>query len=293
MKISRRDLLVGAAASARAQPFPLAICSGTFAGMDFFAACKAARACGYQGIEIEPAHLDPDPASLSAAARGRIREAIRRQGLAFVGLHSLLKAPPGLHLTTAEAVRRRKSWEYLGRLIELAADLGPGSLMVLGSGKQRAAEHGVTVADAVARLREGLAGLAPQAEKAGVWILLEPLAPHLCNVVNTLEEAVAVIRDVGSPALATILDTHNTAAEKDAPEQLVRRYLPHIRHVHLNEMDGRPPGAGDYPFDRLLRALRRHGYRGWISVEVFDFAPDGETVARSAYQYLRSVEAEL
>jgi len=38
----------------------------------------------------------------------------------------------------------------------------------------------------VARLTEGLHKVAPAAEKAGVCILMEPLAPHLCNVVHTL-----------------------------------------------------------------------------------------------------------
>jgi D-psicose/D-tagatose/L-ribulose 3-epimerase len=104
-----------------------------------------------------------------------------------------------------------------------------------------------------------------------VTILVEPLAPHLCNVINTLEEAMKVVRAVNSPAVATMFDTHNTAAEKEDPADLIRKYLPYIRHVDLNEMDGRRPGAADYPFEIVMRTLRQGGYRHWISVEVFDF----------------------
>ena len=43
------------------------ICSETFAGLDFPAACRAAAQAGYTGIEIEPAHLGPDPAARLAA----------------------------------------------------------------------------------------------------------------------------------------------------------------------------------------------------------------------------------
>jgi sugar phosphate isomerase/epimerase len=116
---------------------------------------------------------------------------------------------------------------------------------------------------------------------------MEPLAPHLCNLVNTLAEALSIVRAINSPAVQTMLDTHNTAAEKLPVDALVRKYLPFIRHVHLNEMDGQRPGAGNFPFGLLLGELQRSGYRGWLSVEVFDFKPDGETVARLAAEYLR------
>jgi len=292
MRLSRRSLLFGAV------PLPgspasgrFAICSETFAGMSFADACKAARRSGYDGIEIEPAHVSPDPAALPSERRQEIRRIIEDEGLTAVGLHSFLKAPPGLHLTTGNAAVRKRSWEYFARLIDLAADLGSTPVMVLGSSKQRAATDGTTPVHAVGRLKEGLAAMAPVAERRNVSILMEPLAPHLCNVVNTLAEAMDVVNAVSSPAIQTMFDTHNTAAETMPPDALIREYMPHIRHVHLNEMDGRRPGAGNFPFGAVLRALKQAGYRGWLSVEVFDFKPDGETVARLARDYLRSVEA--
>ena len=42
-----------------------------------------------------------------------------------------------------------------------------------------------------------------------------------------------------------------------------------------------------------LRAGHDLNYQGWLSVEVFDFQPDGETVARSASSYLQRLEREL
>jgi sugar phosphate isomerase/epimerase len=128
--------------------------------------------------------------------------------------------------------------------------------------------------------------LAPQAEQRGVCIVMEPLAPHLCNVVNTLAEAMAIVRAVHSQAVQTIFDAHNTAAEKQPLDALLRQYVPCIRHVHLNEMDGPRPGVGNFPFPLMLRTLRELGYQGWLSVEVFDFTPDGATVARLAGEYL-------
>jgi D-psicose/D-tagatose/L-ribulose 3-epimerase len=292
MKISRRAALSAVAAIplfAAKTPSRFAICSETFAGMDFGSACKAAARVGYGGIEIEPSHLSPDPAALSREQRTEIRRRMRDVGIRCVGLHSFLKAPAGLHLTISDAVVRQRSWDYFARLVDLAADLADQALMVLGSSKQRQAIDGTTPAEAKQRLIEGLGTMAPIARGRGVTILMEPLAPQLCNVINSLGEAMDVVRAVNNAAIATMFDCHNTAGEKKPVDALIREYYPHIRHVHLNEMDGQRPGAGDFPFRLLLRTLQELDYRGWLSVEVFNFQPDGETVAREAFQFLQPV----
>lgn len=296
MTLSRRHFvfaLPGIAAAEGAAGLRLAVCSETFQGMSFPQACAAAARSGYEGIEVEPAHLGPDPAALTAAERREIRRAMSGAGVGYVGLHSFLKAPAGLHLTTADTAIRERSWDYFRRLIDLAADLGDRGVMVLGSAKQRAAPNAAAVPEARKRLIDGLARVAPAAASRGVTILLEPLAPHLCNVVTTLAEAVEIAKAIDSAGLKSMLDTHNTAGETKPAAGLVRMYLPWIRHVHLNEMDGKRPGAGDYDFRSLLRQLHQSNYREWVSVEVFDFKPDGETVARESAAFLRDLEKNL
>lgn len=145
----------------------------------------------------------------------------------------------------------------------------------------------MTPAEAQERVAKGLAKLAPHAESRGVTILLEPLAPHLSNIFHTLAETTAVVNRIASPAIQTIFDTHNTAAETASIEELLTRHRAEIRHVHVNEMDGRYPGAADYPFQRLLAALKAQDYGGWISVEVFSFLPSGREVARRSIENLR------
>ena len=291
MTIDRRSLLLGSTAPLFAlSGNRFSICSETFVGMSFAKACKVAKRIGYAGIEIDPAHLSADPASLIPSERREIRRTIAAEGLRYVGLHSFLKAPAGLHLTAPDKAVRRKSWDYFAHMVDLAADLGDKPVMVLGSSKQRATVDGATQAEAVQRLKDGLPGLTQNAELRGVSILMEPLAPNLCNVVNTLAEALEIVRYVKSPAVQTILDTHNTAAETLPIDVLIREHFPSIRHVHLNEMDGRRPGTAGFPFESVLRTLKLCGYTGWVSVEVFDFKPDGETVARQAYEFLQGVE---
>lgn len=269
-----------------------AICNETFEEPDFVRTCAMAAALGYGGIELDPSTLSADPVALGQRARNDIRCAMETSGLAYVGLHNALKSKSRqLHLTTSDEALRKATWSYFRELVNLASDLASGGqappVIVLGSGKQRDAIGGVTASVAQERVIEGLAALAPHAESKKVTILLEPLAPHLSNIFHTLAETTAVVERIASPAVQTIFDTHNTAAETASIEDLVSRHRAEIRHVHVNEMDGRYPGAADYPFERLLRALKTQSYRGWISVEVFDFKPDGPEVARRSIENLR------
>lgn len=287
--MTRRELLqsLGAAMPARASNLRLAICNETFQTPDFARQCRLARKTGYLGLEIMPGVLAEDPTAIPSARLAEMLRIMNEEGVAFAGLHNLLSAPKGLHCTTPDSAVYRRTWEAVQRLIDLCAGLG-GGVMVLGSGKQRAAEGGQRPAEAVARLTEGLAGVAAHARSSGAVLLLEPLAPHLCNVVNTLEEAVAIVKQIGSPAVQSIFDVHNTVAERLPHPELIAVYFPFIRHVHLNEMDGRRPGLGGYDFKPLFRALLERNYTGWLSVEVFDFKPSGEEVAAAANAYLRA-----
>ncbi|HSW48722.1 MAG TPA: sugar phosphate isomerase/epimerase family protein, partial [Bryobacteraceae bacterium] len=155
-------------------------------------------------------------------------------------------------------------------------DLGPASVMVFGSPRQRSSIGGLSPEEATRHLVDGLAAVAGHAVERGVTILVEALSPDQTDVVTTLDEAASIVREIDSPGVKTIFDSHNAVAEKEPHAVLVDRYFDLIRHVHVNEMDGKHPGCGDYDFLPVLEALHRRGYAGWISVETFDcsFGPD-------------------
>jgi sugar phosphate isomerase/epimerase len=271
----------------------LAICNETFQGWQFAEMCRAAGRLGYTGVEIAPFTLGDDPAKLSSRKRRQLRRTMASEGIAYVGLHAILSAPKGLHVTTPDRKLREKSWEYVHRLVDLASDLGEGAIVVFGSGKQRSATDGATVAEAADRFREGLARVAPAAEARGVTILIEALAPHLSNVVTSLAASVEMVVQIGSPAVQTMFDTHNAVNEPHPHDALIKKYARHIRHVHINEMDGRHPGTGTYDFKGMLQALKELSYRHWVSLEVFDFSAGAETIARESARLVRQWESEL
>jgi D-psicose/D-tagatose/L-ribulose 3-epimerase len=263
-----------------------AICNEIFQGWSFADAAKFVRATGYTGLEIAPFTLAESPSGISPQQRAEYRDILKSEGLSFVGLHWLMVSPKGLHVTTPDQPLRERSWQHIRDLIDLCADLGPNGVMVFGSPVQRSTVDGSTVAEATARYVDGLSSVAAQAEHRGVTILVEALPIEQANVVNTLAEAASIVHQIGSPAIQTMFDTHNAVDETEPHASLVEKYFDVIRHVHVNEMDGRHPGMSNYDFKPVLKTLERLRYSGWVSLEAFDFSFGAEKIARESIDYL-------
>jgi len=269
------------------------MCNEAFGARPFAETCQSMRRAGYTGIEIAPFTLAESPTQISAARRAEYRSTMQAEGLAFVGLHWLMVSPKGLHVTTPDAALRRRSWEHIRALIDLCSDLGPGGVMVFGSPQQRSTTGGLSRVEATRHFVEGLAGVAPQAQSRGVTVLVEALPANQSDVVQTLAEAVAIVREIGSPAIQTMFDVHNAVDETEPHAALIDRYFDLIRHVHVNEIDGRHCGTGSYNFRPVLEILGRRGYRGWVSLEAFDFSPGPERLAEESLRCLEAATAEL
>jgi len=273
--------------------FRHATCNEGFKDWDFAQAAKTIRKVGYTGIELAPFTLAEDATTLSAEKRREYRRIIESEGLTFVGLHWLLVGPKDIHVTTPDRAIRERSWQYVHGLIDLCADLGPNGVMVFGSPKQRASTGGISPQEAKKHFVEGLAGLADHAAQRGVTVLVEALSPDQTDVVTSLAEAVEVVQTINHPAIRTMFDTHNAVAETEPHDVLVDRYFDLIRHVHVNEMDGRRPGLGDYDFKPVLRVLKRRNYQGWVSLEAFDFTGGPDKVVEESLRYLEQQIALL
>ena len=267
--------------------FRQAICNEAFEKWDFAEACRTMKQLGYDGIEIAPFTLAEKPLDLSPARRREIKDIMTSEGLEFVGLHWIMVSPKGLHVTTPDTELRQRSWQHIRDLVDLCADLGPNGVMVFGSPKQRSTTGGLSVGEATKNYVDGLAALAPHAEERDVKILIEALPVEQSDVVTTLDEAVAHVRSIDSAAIWTMFDTHNAVNETEPHADLIEKNFQWIRHIHVNETDGRHPGTGDYDFVSIFQRLRKLDYRGWISMEAFDFTPGADVLAKQSIEYLK------
>src|SRR6185437_173812 len=120
----------------------------------------------------------------------------------------------------------------------------------------------------------------------GVTVLAEALPVNQCDVIQTLGEAAGIVKEIASPAVRTMFDVHNAVDEAEPHDVLVDRYFDVIRHVHVNELDGKHCGAGNYDFKPLLCKLMERGYSGWVSLEAFDFSFGAEDISTESLRHL-------
>jgi sugar phosphate isomerase/epimerase len=269
-----------------------AICNETFENWDHPRVCQTVAELGYQGLELAPFTLAPRITVVSAARRQQLRRQAEEVGLQIIGLHWLLAKTEGLHLTSPDPQVRQRTAEYLVELARCTRDLG-GELMVFGSPAQRRIPASATHAQATDFAVDTLQRALPGIETTGVRFCLEPLSPPEADFINTCREAQAIIDRIGHPSLTLHLDVKAMNTDEAPTPQLIRMHGRQAGHFHANDVNRRGPGFGDTDFVPIFQAVHDAGYRGWVSVEVFDYSPDPETIARESIRYMRACEANV
>lgn len=263
-----------------------AICNETFEGWDHARVCGTVAELGYQGLELAPFTLAPRITDVTAAQRDQLRRQAEACGLKIIGLHWLLAKTEGLQLTAADPQVRQRTADYLVELARCCKDLG-GDLLVFGSPAQRRIPPGATreqaAGYAVDTFRRASAGIAA----AGVKLCVEPLSPPEADFINTCREGLDILERINHPSFVLHLDVKAMSTDEAPAPELIRRHGGRAGHFHANDVNRRGPGFGDTDFVPIFQALHDSGYKGWVSVEVFDYSPDPVTIARESIRYMR------
>lgn len=258
-----------------------AICNETFGDWPLKRALAFAAEAGYTGWEVAPFMLADDIHSFTPGQRVAYTRAVQDAGLEIIGLHWLLAKTEGFHLTTPDADVRQATAEYLVSLAQLCGDLG-GKLMVLGSPQQRNFPTDQSPQSAMQNAAGVLQMVAPELEKAGIQIAIEPLGRGEGNFLNTAAEGRQLMSMVASPNVRLHLDVKAMSDEPTPTPQIIRDNADAMIHFHANDPNLLGPGMGEVKFEPIFAALREVNYDGWVSVEVFDYSPGVETLVKQS-----------
>jgi sugar phosphate isomerase/epimerase len=265
-----------------------AICNEIFQDWNLEDAFAFAARAGYDAVEIAPFTIADSVTEISPADRLRIRDIARRNHLEIAGIHWVLVKPEGLYINHTDAGIRERTARYFCDLVDFCADLG-GKVMVVGSPKQRNLMPGVSSDQALdwaeATFRPSLA----RAEARELTICFEPLAPAETNFINTAAAAIQFAERLSSPNFKIVLDVKAMCSEPKPIPQIIRESWPHFAHFHANDKNLKGPGFGEVDFKPIATALREAGYKGLVSVEVFDFDDGPEIIATRSLEYLKKV----
>jgi len=217
-----------------------------------------------------------EPEKIDTAA---LRQAIEAAGMEDCPVCGMF--PPERDLRGTEE-QQKTSRDYLGRLIELASEIG--SSIVAGpmySSVGRCNLH--TDAEKqhhIDLIAGNLEGLCAQAERAGVILAIEPLNRFETDCVNTLGQARTLIEKVGSPALKMLVDTFHMNIEEDDSAEAIREAGDLVGHFHASGSHRGIPGRDQVDWGGAFSALQAIGYDGDIVIETF--STDNDTIARAA-----------
>ena len=230
------------------------------------------RRWGFTSVEIaieDPKHVKP----------AVLKKELDRVGLVCGSVAGCFG--PGRDLRGSPGEQKAAS-DYVLRILDQMAELdcptliGPIYSAVGRASAVPAAQYKRQWRAVVKNLRP----LCARAAERSQQICLEPLNRYETDFINTCDQALQMVHDVGSPALKILLDTFHMNIEEKSPAAAIRRAGPHLGHFHACGSDRGAPGGDHIDWAAIAQALHDIRYDGDVVIE--SFTPDVKVIARAA-----------
>lgn len=255
--------MLNAAASGRRRPITLGFSLYGMAALSVPEAIGAAARIGYDDVEMASlAGYPGDPDQLDFAARVQIRKALQKHRLEISAFMDNLKL-------LAEDTAHRENLARIRRVAQLARDLRvakpPIIETILGG---RPGEWESSKEAMAFKLKEW-------ATTAASEQVLIAIKPHVRNAMQTPAQTEWLRTRVASRWLQFTYDYSHFYLQGLPLDATLQTMVPYTVFVHVKDAVGTAeqpqfqlPGEGGIDYVSLLRFLKKHGYRGSVTVEV-------------------------
>ncbi len=240
--------------------------------------CRQAAELGFDAVEVFP----PGPDAVEPAA---LRHRLRAHNLALAAVGTGAGwVRHHLTLTSGDPGVRVRAVAFVRSIIDLAGPFGAPA--IIGSMQGRWGE-GVDRATALGHLANALNELGTHAKRYNVPLIYEPLNRYETNLVNTVEDGVALLCGLATDNVKLLCDLfHMNIEEVDLPAAL-RAGAGHVGHVHFVDSNRRPAGLGHLDFAPIAAALREIDYRGFASAEALPYPSPLEAAKQTIAAFRR------
>ena len=227
---------------------------------------------GFQTVEIpveDTSHIDP----------AHVKAELDKNGLVCGSVCACMGPDRDLRGTPAQ---QKTGFDYMVKLLDQMVVLGcPSMIGPVYSAVGRAdavpeKEYKQQWKTVVGHLKL----LAREAQKRGVQICMEPLNRFETDFMNTCDQGLKMIADVGSPALKLHLDTFHMNIEEKNQAKAIRKAGKALGHFHACGSDRGTPGNDHIDWKPIAAALKSIGYKGDVVIE--SFTTDVKVIARAA-----------
>jgi sugar phosphate isomerase/epimerase len=260
-------------------PAPADFAPLLFAG-EWEEALGAALELGYDAIEVSV--RDPSDPVVIACDRG-----IREKGLRLSAVATGQSFySDGWGLTTDDVDVRSALDDRMLRMVDLAAPWK--ALVVIGGVRgvlegeldERRAQYGRAV--------ESVRRYAEYAQPLGVSLAVEPINRYETNYLNTIQQALDFIDEVGLANVGVLADTFHMNIEEVDLAGSLRSAGSRLLHTQFVDSNRLAAGSGHIDFEALAEVLREIGFEGHLSTESLPL-PDSMTAARQAVELFHSL----
>lgn len=216
-----------------------------------------------------------DPALVDVAA---LRQATEAAGLGVIICGAF---GPDRNLSSEDAAIRQNAETYLQWCIDAAAEVGSP----LVAGPMYSAVGKARLPTAVARQAEwdraaaGLHKWGSYAQERGVKLAFEPLNRFETDMINVVDQGLALIEAADCDAVGLHLDTFHMHLEEKDSAAAIRRAGDRVFHFHACENDRGVPGTGQVQWTAVAQALHDIHYDGAVVIE--SFTPEVQSIARA------------
>ncbi|NGP46540.1 sugar phosphate isomerase/epimerase [Bacillaceae bacterium SIJ1] len=232
---------------------------------------------GYDFIECPVVALQPE---VKESECKRLFKAYEDSPLPVDVCNILL--PPNLKIV-GDDVDEKHIQQYISSALERVHRIGAGTV-VFGSGKSRSIQEGFSRERGEEQVLAFLEWTASCAEPLGITVVVEPLNRKESNLINSIPEAVSLMKKVNRPSINVLADFYHMQEEQE-PLSHIGENNSDIRHLHVADTNRFAPGTGNYPYDQFVRQCRKVKSDVRLSIECqwHDF----ETEVVEALQFLR------
>ncbi len=217
---------------------------------------------GYDYAEISPALIGAD--EMDSATEQIALERIRTSPVPVASMCGFLPAArrDGLMVVGPEVDRARLR-AYVTRVFDRMQRAGIG-VIGYGSGESRFVPDGFPRDRALEQVRDFLRMCADLGEVRGIQVALEPYNRRDANLINTVPEALDMVREVNRPSIQLMADFFHIRLNGESLDALAAAG-PHLIHAHIAEPGRGHPQTTPAEHAAYLQALRKAGYNGRVT----------------------------